>query len=153
MTPMTDVKATSLPATLTFRLGMLGTLMTERFSATIEPYGLKPKHVGMMAVLDTGGAASQLEVARTLRVAPSLVVTLADHLEALGAIQRIRDPEDRRRQILTLTDHGRELLGDCLTQVHAIEAELTAVLTASECATVSRLLASLAAAAGLPLAS
>jgi len=33
-------------------------------------------------------------------VAPSLVVALADHLKELEAVQRVRDPADRRRQIL-----------------------------------------------------
>ncbi|WP_237536094.1 helix-turn-helix domain-containing protein [Streptomyces sp. SID3343] len=74
-----------------------------RFTERIQPYGLKPEHVGLMAVLAAGTADSQQDIARTMGVAPSLVVTLADHLEELDAIRRERDPADRRRQILTLT--------------------------------------------------
>lgn len=37
-------------------------------------------------------------------VVPSLVVTLADQLEGLGAIERVRDPDDRRRHRLGLTE-------------------------------------------------
>src|SRR5262245_36763248 len=107
---MTDVKPGSLPTTLAFRLGVLGLRMTDRFADRVASFGVKPKHVGLMTVVDARGAASQLEVARALQVAPSLVVTLADQLEALDALQRIRDPADRRRQLLTLTDHGHGLL-------------------------------------------
>ncbi|GHI35797.1 MarR family winged helix-turn-helix transcriptional regulator [Streptomyces violascens] len=97
-------------SSVVFRLGVLGAAATDLFAARIEAHELKPKHVGLMVVLDAGRASSQLEIAGVMGVAPSLVVALADHLEKLGAVQRVRDPADRRRQTLTLTEHGRELL-------------------------------------------
>lgn len=60
-----------------------------------------------MAILSSGTPASQQELAATMDVAPSLVVSLADQLESLGAIERVRDPDDRRRQKLSLTEVGR----------------------------------------------
>ena len=150
MQDVNDVKAGSIPATLAFRLGMLGTLMTDRIATKIEAFHLKPKHVGMLSVLAAGGAASQLDVARTLRVAPSLVVGLADHLEQLGAIQRLRDSGDRRRQVLTLTDAGRDLLQACLSAAQALDTELTATLSPDDRAALARIVGELAAAADLP---
>ncbi|WP_405132822.1 MarR family winged helix-turn-helix transcriptional regulator [Nocardia sp. NBC_01388] len=148
---MNDVKKSSgLPGTVAFRLGTLGSAVTDRFAARIESYDLKPKHAGVLTALSIGQAASQQELAALLGVAPSLVVALADHLERLGAIERVRDPADRRRQVLTLTDHGRELLRKCERAARDLDGELTAGLTAAERAAFQRALGVLAAEAGLP---
>ncbi|GHI39930.1 hypothetical protein Sviol_43380 [Streptomyces violascens] len=82
-------------------------------------------------------------------VAPSLVVALADHLEKLGAVQRVRDPADRRRQTLTLTEHGRELLAACGKLAQSLDAEFAADLTATERTALAGLLDRLAARQGL----
>jgi DNA-binding MarR family transcriptional regulator len=146
-----DVKSeTGLPATVVFRLGTLGAVAAESFAAKIEAFDLKPKHAGLMTALQAGVAASQQELATKLGVAPSLVVTLADHLEALGAIQRVRDPHDRRRQVLTLTDHGRKLLDDCAAAARDLDAEFTAGLSSSQLGALHQSLGILARLAGLP---
>ncbi|MFF4284108.1 MarR family winged helix-turn-helix transcriptional regulator [Streptomyces sp. NPDC001633] len=140
-------------SSVVFRLGVLGAMATDLFAARIEPHELKPKHVGLMVVLDAGTASSQLEVAGVMGVAPSLVVALADHLQKLGAIERVRDPADRRRQVLSLTEHGRELLAACGELAQSTDAEFTAGLTASESAVLTGLLDRLAARQGLPSAA
>ncbi|MFD8542557.1 MarR family winged helix-turn-helix transcriptional regulator [Streptomyces sp. NPDC059649] len=140
-------------SSVVFRLGVLGAMATDLFAARIEAHQLKPKHVGLMVVLDTGKASSQLEVAGVMGVAPSLVVSLADHLHKLGAVQRVRDPADRRRQVLTLTEHGRELLAVCGKLAQSADAEFAADLTAAESAVLTGLLDRLAARQGLPSAT
>jgi DNA-binding MarR family transcriptional regulator len=153
MTAMHDVKSESgLPATVVFRLGTLGSIAADMFAAKIAAIGLKPKHAGLMTALQAEVAASQQELASKLGVAPSLVVMLADHLEGLGAIQRVRDPDDRRRQVLNLTDHGRKLLADCAVLARELDAEFTATLTASQLSGLQRSLAVLAEGVGLPTA-
>jgi DNA-binding MarR family transcriptional regulator len=148
---MDDVKrANGLPATVAFRLGTLGSLVADEFAARIEKYGLKPKHAGLLTALSAGVVASQQDVATRLGVAPSLVVSLVDHLEELGAVQRVRDPGDRRRQVLNLTDHGRELLAECAAAARSFDAELTSVLTPDQSAALQEVLGILTARAGLP---
>ncbi|MFC5826648.1 MarR family winged helix-turn-helix transcriptional regulator [Nonomuraea insulae] len=147
---MNRVKATSLPGTLSFRFGILGAMVTDLFVAALGPLDLKPKHVGMLVLLDTGGPAAQLEIARTMGVAPSLVVSLADHLEKLGAIQRVRDAADRRRQVLSLTDQGRDLLAAGLAAANRLDADLAEPLSEQDRKELGRILGILAAEAGLP---
>ncbi|MFD9335779.1 MarR family winged helix-turn-helix transcriptional regulator [Streptomyces sp. NPDC060028] len=137
-------------SSVVFRLGVLGAMATDLFAARIEARELKPKHVGLMVVLDAGRVSSQLEIASVMGVAPSLVVALADHLEKLDAIQRVRDPADRRRQVLTLTERGRELLAACGELAQSADAEFAADLTATESAVLTGLLDRLAARQGLP---
>ncbi|MFF4194872.1 MarR family winged helix-turn-helix transcriptional regulator [Nonomuraea sp. NPDC001831] len=148
---MDEVKPVSVAGTMAFRIGTLGAILTERFTAALVPLDLKPKHVGLMTLLEARGAASQLDVAKTMGVAPSLVVTLADHLERLGGISRVRDPGDRRRQLLDLTSEGRALLGRCLEVTLELDAELTGGLGPRDRAVLARVLGTLAAQAGLPV--
>jgi DNA-binding MarR family transcriptional regulator len=133
--------------TVVFQLGVLGAIAADRFAARIEVHNLKPKHVGLMVALDAGLSASEQELAGRLGVAPSLVVSLADHLEALGAVTRARDPHDRRRQTLTLTTHGKKLLNTCETLARELDEELTAKLGAQERQRLERALGALLATA------
>ncbi|MQY09859.1 MarR family winged helix-turn-helix transcriptional regulator [Actinomadura macrotermitis] len=143
---MNDVKET-----LAFRLGTLGTLMQDRFAAKVASYELKPKHVGLMAVLRDGtAAASQQDLAARLGVAPSLIVALADHLERLGAVERVRDPGDRRRQTLALTERGADLLARCVEAARELDDEIAASLSPPQRAALHEALGRLAAGAGLP---
>jgi DNA-binding MarR family transcriptional regulator len=140
--------AKGLNGTLTFRLGVLGTVVTNRFADRIAALDLKPKHAGVLVALSTGSGASQQELAGRMGVAPSLMVTLADHLEDLGAIERVRDPDDRRRQNLSLTRKGRDLLAKCARIAQQIDDELTAAVDGAE--RLPALLGALAAREGLP---
>src|SRR5207247_82063 len=62
---------------LAFHLGVVGAVATDVYTARLERLELKPKHVGLMLVLQAGLAASQLEIAKVMGVAPSLVVMFA----------------------------------------------------------------------------
>jgi DNA-binding MarR family transcriptional regulator len=126
------VSKDKLPDTIAFLLGVAGSKVAQRFADRIEPLDLKPKHVGLLTVLAGGDAAAQLDVAEALNVVPSLVVRLADHLERIGAIERTRDPGDRRRQTLRLTDRGRAVLAECADITRDIEAEILKGLPGGE---------------------
>lgn len=146
---MKDGKA-AVPATVAFRLGTLGAIVTDRFAEAIADLDLKPKHVGVLVALEHGAAASQQDLAIRLGVAPSLVVALADHLELLGAVRRERDPQDRRRQILTVTEQGRELLATATVRARQLDRDLTGSLSAEQRSALDSALGVLAAEAGLP---
>jgi len=50
------------------------------------------------------------EVSRKMGLDPSTVSLSVDALERKGLVERKRDPKDRRRMPVTITDHGRVLL-------------------------------------------
>ncbi|MEU7060381.1 MarR family transcriptional regulator [Streptomyces sp. NPDC046197] len=142
--------ASGLTSTVVFRLGTLGTVVTDRFTQEIEGLGLKPKHVGLMAALSLAAVASQQELATRMGVAPSLMVSLADYLEGLGAVQRVRDPQDRRRQVLTLTEEGQGLLDRCTSLARTLDKEFVAGLTEEQRMALGEALRVMANRVGLP---
>ncbi|MGK5682862.1 MarR family winged helix-turn-helix transcriptional regulator [Actinoplanes sp. URMC 104] len=137
---MATEKPSTPMGTVSFRLGLLGVAQDAQYSARLSALDLKPKHVALLSVLHLQGAESQMELAGMLRVAPSLIVLLADHLEARGAVRRVRDPADRRRQRLRLTDEGRRLLEEATTVAAVLDAEITAGLPATDRAALHRIL-------------
>lgn len=111
-------------SSVSFLLAKVGQVATTRFTAKLAPYGVKAKHVGLLALLSGGTRDFQQELGRRLGVAPSLIVAMADELEQLGAITRIRDPDDRRKSTLEVTDSGRDLLKKCTRALQEVDDEL-----------------------------
>lgn len=91
-----------------FSLVRLGAAAHRRYAERLSHLGLRPRQVGVLEQLRSG-PMSQLQLATTLGVTPSVVVDMVDELERLEAVRRVRDAADRRRSNLELTDRGREL--------------------------------------------
>jgi DNA-binding MarR family transcriptional regulator len=70
--------------------------------------GLTPSQTSVLSLLSKGGPTSASELAATEGVRPqSMAATLAALAEH-GLIDRHPDPEDGRRQLVTLSETGRE---------------------------------------------
>jgi DNA-binding MarR family transcriptional regulator len=69
---------------------------------------LRPACIGAMHCIAAFGPLSQRQISEVLGLDPSDIVTVIDILEAHGLMERRRDPADRRRYSLLLTEKGRE---------------------------------------------
>ncbi|ATY10028.1 MarR family transcriptional regulator [Amycolatopsis sp. AA4] len=118
----------SLSETAAFRLMVLGTDLANDFAEHLRETGLTPKHLGSLAMVEQGLARTQDDIARLMRVSPSLVVRLADQLQQRDLIERERDPANRRKHILTVTEKGHSLLAEMGSRAAAVDAELDARL-------------------------
>lgn len=129
---MRPVPAESVAASAAFQLVRLGQLAGHRFGDLLAPLGLRPRHCGVLELL-RDGPMPQLELARCLAVAPSVVVDMVDELQELHAVARVRGTEDRRRQFVELTAHGRTLLERTATAARALDADLLRDLDSAQC--------------------
>jgi DNA-binding MarR family transcriptional regulator len=89
-------------------------------------------HHRLLAALEEFGPASQAVLGRRTGIDRSDVVAALNELAARGFIQRSPDPDDRRRNVITITPAGTEKL-ETLHQVLAgIQDKLLAPLPAAD---------------------
>ena len=69
---------------------------------------LTPSQTAVLTRLWKEGASSASALAGAERVRPQSMATIVAALEQRGLIERTPDPEDGRRQVVSLTEAGRE---------------------------------------------
>ena len=127
-----------------FLLKRLGFAIKERALDAFESTGLSPYHHGVLVLLEEQPCKKQAAIADALGYDRSHLVGMLDELEERGLIDRRRDPNDRRRHLVSLTPEGRRALIRLRSIVKRIEDEFFAPLDAEQRATLHALLAELA---------
>src|SRR4051812_9957632 len=135
-----------LLASTGFLLKKLGWAMKERGHRALEPTGANPQHYAVLSVLAQGACTSQATIADSLGWDRSQLVGLLDELEERGYVVRKRDPEDRRRHLVSLTAEGEQALAGLRTTFKEVEREFLAPLDQDEQRTLHELLRRLASA-------
>jgi len=107
---------------------------------TLEPGGLRPRHLIALKLLSERGPASQQALAESLSLDPSNVVGLLNELEERGLITRRRDSADRRRHIVELSPRGKKELCGAYERLRRVDDDLLSPLSAQERATLYDLL-------------
>jgi len=148
VTTPTSAPTAKLPQELvestTFLLKRLGFAAKERSLAAYEELGLHPYHHAVLLVLDEGSRETQGAIADALGYDRGQLVGLLDELEEQGLVERRRDPNDRRRQSVSLTANGKKTLGRLRGIAGRIEDDFLAPLDDKERAALHALLLRLA---------
>src|SRR3954471_10836066 len=105
-------------------LALLGQEAMRRLRAAHTAHNLKPRQFQILGLLHDHGGLPQRELMQTMGVDPSILVTLLNPLEADGLVARERDPDDRRRHLVTLTPAGERQLADASAAQKQAEDEL-----------------------------
>src|SRR3954453_8101639 len=91
-------------------LALVGHEAMRRLRAAHTAHNLKPRQFQILGLLHDHGGLPQRELQQTMGIDPSILVTLLNPLEADGLVARDRDPDDRRRHLVTLTRAGERHL-------------------------------------------
>jgi DNA-binding MarR family transcriptional regulator len=83
--------------------------------------GLGPSQVGALATIERHGPLSPSELAELERIKRPTATRILRHLEDAGLVERVKDPEDGRGSILSVTAAGR-------THLRRLRARKTAYL-------------------------
>lgn len=111
---------------------LLRNVLASRIVAAFEPFGLRTGTFSTMALIAANPGCSQSEIARHIGTDKSLVVAIVDDLERKGLAARRRSTQDRRRNVLTLTEQGRALMIELDRIGREIEMPIRNVLTPVE---------------------
>jgi len=132
-----------LPAALrarpSFALARLGILARQQCAEHLAAAGLSQHQHAILCCLDEFGPECQRDVAARLGIDSGDIVAFFDGLQKRGLVLRERDQRDRRRQVVSLTASGRQLLGEIEEMLDGAEPGVLAALSETERAEFCRL--------------
>lgn len=103
----------------------MNALQSELLPSLQKDFGLTESQIGVLEALFHLGPLTQGELCRKILRSGSNVTTVVDNLERTGLVRRERGADDRRVQVVHLTDTGRTLLAQALP---AHVARITALM-------------------------
>jgi DNA-binding MarR family transcriptional regulator len=127
----------SVPSVLRESVGFLLSKAADqaesKFAAALRPHGISPRQYGVLASIAHQGPQSQHDLGERLGIDRTSMVGIIDALEDAGFVKRVRDPLDRRRYGITLSEEGEALLSERLMRINAeTHAEYLSALNADE---------------------
>jgi DNA-binding MarR family transcriptional regulator len=109
-------------------------------SSTEERLGIKLRQLMLLSYLRAGAPALQQQLCEALWLDANNCVLLLNEMEDMGYVERRRDPADRRRHVVEITDEGRIALERAERAQETIGDELLSALSDEERATLRSLL-------------
>jgi DNA-binding MarR family transcriptional regulator len=137
--------AKELAQSSAYLLVALGARLKAQAIATAAASGFELYDYSVLAILGEGDRATQATIANALGLDPSRLVALLDSLEERGLVVRQRDPQDRRRHVVSITDSGYAELVRVRAIIRELEDEFLAPLDIESREALYEMLAALAA--------
>ena len=109
-------------------------------SEALNGIGLSKYHYAVLAALEDDAPLSQADLSRRTGIDRSDIVAIVNELEGRSAIERMTDPADRRRNLVTMTAAGVDLLGELQRIIDAAQEDLLLHLDAEQREQLTRLL-------------
>jgi DNA-binding MarR family transcriptional regulator len=108
--------------------------------ATEDALGMRLKGYATLSSLRDRGPLPQQELCVSMMLDPNNCVLLLNELEDAGFIERRRDPADRRRHIVAMTDSGAVALERAEHALNGVEDQVLGPLSPEERETLRGLL-------------
>ncbi len=124
----TDGPGPELSGRLGYLLKHAQLRMAELTTKALTPYGIHGRELAVLVILAGHEPASQQQAAQRLGIDRTTMVALLDTLEGKGLVSRHPHADDRRRNVVELTDAGQDTLLRATEASEAAEREFLAPL-------------------------
>jgi DNA-binding MarR family transcriptional regulator len=117
------------------RITRLSLLQGVSFARVFAPYGVSFGEYLVLAALRRAGPPYRMNPTRLFNaviLSSGAMTNRLDRLEAMGLVERLPDPNDRRGRLVALTDRGRQLVDAAVVDHLQNEERLLGALDAGE---------------------
>jgi DNA-binding MarR family transcriptional regulator len=125
----TDGRSPELSRNLVYLLKHAQLRMAELTTKALTPYGIDGRELGVLLTLAGSEASSQQQAAQRLGIDRTTMVAMLDTLEGKGLVSRHPDADDRRRNVVELTDAGQDILRRAMAATDDAEREFLVPLS------------------------
>ena len=125
---MTETTTDVLAGRLGYLLKHTQQRLVQAATPAMAPFGIDGRELAVLTVLAAGVPLSQQEAARQLRIDRTTMVSLVDALEGKGLAERRRSADDRRKNIVQLTEAGQHCLRGAASARDEVDREFLAPL-------------------------
>jgi DNA-binding MarR family transcriptional regulator len=144
--PELDAKADPDAISLVYLFARLSAQMLADLDARVHrPRGWSWSGFRILQAVLVCGPLEPRQVAPLAGVTRASISAVLNTLERDGLVERLRDSADRRLVTIELTEQGRKMVLDTLSDQHAVEREWASALSAAEQRTMIGLMRSLLA--------
>jgi DNA-binding MarR family transcriptional regulator len=110
-------------------LEVVGGMVEGLVAAVARRHGLSHAALNALAVIEGNGAPLPAgEVGARMHITSGSTTSVLDTLEALGYVQRLADPTDRRRVLVDITPAAQAVLDRMLPEVQQMSAAVMGAL-------------------------
>lgn len=124
------------------------TLLQKRGGRLLRAHGLTDAQFNVLMLLHhqgDNGRMSQVRLGRLLLVNRSNVTGLVDRMERDGLVRREDDPQDRRVNLVAITEEGEKTLAGAMQEYYPMLEKVMADLSTAQRGTLMELLGSVRA--------
>lgn len=117
------------------RIKRLNQHLGRAMEKTFAEHGLNAASFDVLATLRRAGAPFALspgELMASTMVTSGTMTHRIDQLEKAGLVERVKNPEDGRGFVISLSAHGRDVIDKAVTDHVTTQAELVAGLTTDQ---------------------
>jgi MarR family transcriptional regulator, organic hydroperoxide resistance regulator len=95
----------------------LNRLYDMQAQSVLDQENVSISHWYYLRVLAQRGELNQLELSKRVGIASTTAVPALDSMEKRGLLKRTRDPKDRRKYYVNLTDEGKRLVDKMMPEI------------------------------------
>jgi DNA-binding MarR family transcriptional regulator len=122
-------------SSLGYQVNYLARLMEHGLREQISPFGVVPGQFAQLLSLYQEDGLTQAQLCERVRVEQSTMANTLARMQRDGLIDRLPDPADGRRSLVTLTKRARDVEGDLTFAARRVNAAATRGLTKSQIST------------------
>ncbi|HKR41555.1 MAG TPA: MarR family transcriptional regulator [Paraburkholderia sp.] len=112
------------PMRLSYLIGQLDRVVSRRLTEALARHGLTLPQYTALSVLRARGRSSNAQLAERSFITPQATNEVVKTMEANGWVMREADPMNRRVVLLSLTEAGNALLGECDAAADHVEGAM-----------------------------